>query len=281
MRNLLFIFGLAAILIPRPASASWLYIPFEQLIVEADMVVSGKITDVEQSKGLMIGTITVDKVLKGPKELKTVKIGWDAMPTKNTIPYKKGQDGVWIMNRLRGRECYSCNYPDRYQARDQLARVEKMLKDIEAWKWGKPANGLAIHLSVILGGKHNDDSILIYIKNCTKKTMHVLSHPENRPVKAEIIGPDNKTRIVDFYDWVKKSDLLAIYKGDFHPLPPGKVRCFTMRYRFTYSLASLTQKGEYRITATLTNDEDGKKFKLKDVWTGTAVSNQVVFKKGP
>jgi hypothetical protein len=278
-RSLLIIIGLAAILLPRPAPASWIYVPLEELIVQAEFVVSGKITEVEENEGLTFGTITADKVLKGPKDLKTVKIAWASKPTPSNISYKKGQEGVWLLNKVKDRDWYMCNHPGNFQPPIYLTKVEKLIRDIAAWEWGKEVNGLAVHLSVTPWHSRYPASVRLYMKNCSKKTLLILNHAETRPVQAEIIDPDGKQIKVDFYDWVKKADLRAISKHDFHPLAPGQVKCFTMQYRGSFNLESLTKKGEYRITATLTNKEDGKRFKLKDVWIGKAVSNTAVYRK--
>ena len=134
--------GLVALL-ASSAFGSWMYVPLEQRIMGADVVVLGKIAREVPgfSRGrfyLTLGVIEIKEVLKGDATLKTVKLAWPAAdPKKPNVPrirmstdieYRVGQEGVWILRHDAANHCYWANYPTDYQ-RDA---GEKALKKIRA-----------------------------------------------------------------------------------------------------------------------------------------------------
>jgi hypothetical protein len=69
--------------------------------------------------------------------------------------------------------------------------------------------------------------------------------------------------------------IAALRAGNFHTLRPGQSRIV---YRWRYKLE---QAGLYKFSAGYANTQDGKDFKLQDVWKTRVESNELIVEVGP
>ncbi|MHC4661778.1 MAG: hypothetical protein ACYS8W_08820 [Planctomycetota bacterium] len=132
--------------ISSTALASWIDIPLEKRLGEADIVVLGKITGVDNSTHteIDVGTITVTSVLKEGGNISNVKLAWPSkrrgFATTADIMYKNGDSGIWILRhgkniRMKFPEYYYANYPKDFQPAGRLDAVKALLKAAESGRW--------------------------------------------------------------------------------------------------------------------------------------------------
>jgi len=76
--------------------------PLDRALAQAELVVVGKLGRLTVKPrrggvGLAYGDIAVRAVLKGPKNLTTVKLRITAGPVMGPVQYREGAEGVWIL----------------------------------------------------------------------------------------------------------------------------------------------------------------------------------------
>jgi hypothetical protein len=101
--------------------------PIESQVTQADLIVTGKIIDVKTEETQAIGTIEIESVLKGDKNIKTVLLRWGTGKQREDIDmeYHKGQEGVWLLNKSAG-DYYTGSTPWNLQSYN----AEKIIKMI-------------------------------------------------------------------------------------------------------------------------------------------------------
>ncbi len=108
----------------------------EKLVEQSDIIVTGEITEVAQGgKGRAdksIATIKVNSVLKGEKDLKTVKLAYPSenrsMRRSTDIFYKKGQKGIWLLKKAVDKDYYVARYPGRFKPIDKLDAIKAIIE---------------------------------------------------------------------------------------------------------------------------------------------------------
>ena len=91
----------------------------------------------------------------------------------------------------------------------------------------------------------------------------------------------------DRYGWLRYADILGLTEKNLVTVPPGSV-CrigpqgensgiiFQPTPEKPLLFGNVTRHGTHRGTVSYTNREDGKKFNLQKVWTGTVTAKEVV-----
>jgi hypothetical protein len=103
-----------------------------------------------------------------------------------------------------------------------------------------------------------------------------------RPLVVDWTGPDGEKRESQHYEWLKLARLRAPDKTNFALIPAGGVHfiapgagqglLFTTVERPNVNVVT---PGKHKIAVSFRSEEDGKRFGVKDAWTGTATANAV------
>lgn len=154
----------------QPAAACWEDVPIEKILEGADLVVVGKITDipsviVRNKRDYSLATLTVRETLKGKVDGNSVKLTFPDKATISTdIIYRKGQDGVWILNKDKTTGHYMATYPKDYQKLDELPKIRPILNLQAAPKYKLPEDANEVVLQYDVGGgmmrRVNDEPLL-------------------------------------------------------------------------------------------------------------------------
>jgi hypothetical protein len=154
----------------------------------------------------------------------------------------------------------------------------------------KPVNGLVASAEVVEIKQPNGPSsfeVRFRLKNVSDRPITVCDYVGNQPLKVEWLGPDGKALKSDHYRWLQLADIAGLSEKNFITIPPGGVRTIGPRGENSGILfepppenpkrfANLVRPGKHLVTVSYANAEDGKKFNLQGVWTGTVTANEVV-----
>ena len=266
--------------------ASWAYVPLELRLAGADLVVVGKIdrlTDNFKVGERMhdVGAITVQRMLKGPGNLKEAQVAWPGkarFALSTDIRYRVGQQGIWILTRdAKQPNVYRANYPTDYQAAANLPKILAALKKLSKMKWSPAKAGLQMAVlveqrdmrgaKVRVGGKPvkalAQASVYLMARNATGKPVHVANYRFDQPLKLKFTGPDGKLIPVKLYG-VRPPKPPPPAKYNFIALPPGEMRPIS----HGLGLPMITRPGKYQVTLSYANDRDGDKLVAGPVWRG-------------
>lgn len=180
------------------ARASWIWIPPEVLIDDAEYVVTGEMTEVNPAAGT--GVLKVADVLKGPdRTTKTIPVSFSGRggPMLSTaIFFKDGQDGVWIMSQKDDAGRFRLNgHPGQHMDRDKLADAVHMIRKLDMTPWGEPVGGIAVRTLLCPGtGTGNSWHIHVGVKNVSDKPIQVPEHVAHAALRLTVTGPDGDTR---------------------------------------------------------------------------------------
>ena len=291
MRKMLF---LAIFAVATPVLAtSWAAIPLEVLVDEADLIVIGKVAKIQDggftafNRKYDVAVVEVAGVLKSlsgkPTEVHVAQPA--GKQTRTDFYFQPGQQGIWLLAKDPERNVYWTNHPSQFQ---QEKEKEKLTTVVEArakvWA-GKPVNGLAAWAGVF--DSSGNFQVRFGLKNVTDKPIVVCDFLGNKPLEVQWTGPDGKNLKSQHYDWLNAVPTVEL-KSDFVTIPPGGVRFIGPRGKLTgilflsSSLRPVPFKdvapiGKNRVTVRYTNNDNGKKFGLENVWTGTVTANEVSF----
>jgi hypothetical protein len=158
-------------------------------------------------------------------------------------------------------------------------------------KGGKAVNGLVASAEVVEQKPANAPpyfEVHFSLKNVSDKPITICDYVGIHPLKAEWIGPDGKTLRSDHYGWLRAARIASLSEKNFVMIPAGGVRrigpqgdssgiVFQPTPEKPMRFGNVTTPGKHRVTVSYTNMEDGKKFNLQNVWTGTVTANEVAF----
>jgi hypothetical protein len=125
------------------------------------------------------------------------------------------------------------------------------------------------------------------LTNVSDKPITICDYVGNQPLKVQWIGPDGKTLKSDHYGWLRYSRIAGLSEKNFMTIPAGGVLhigpqgensgiVFRPTPQQSLRFGNVIQPGMHRVTVSYVNTEDGKKFNVKEVWTGTVTANEVV-----
>ena len=256
------------------SAISYMYVPEKARLMTAELVVVGKMNNVNQVDRKLTGTLTITKVLKGDASMKTAKLGWnDLSRFGGGRGHRNGQAGVWILKK--GRDgLYATGYPGNFVPMDQLKRVTQSLKEINNLKWTE-SNGLAMtYITEIreLNGSRirlqQDQakpvaSLVIYplMRNTSKETIRVCQSNQLRLFTLTMVAPSGKKKEINLYPRINPN--MKLHQGMFRAVEPG-----AELMAGALNVPNLTECGSHVMALSFENKNDGKAFKLDNVWVG-------------
>jgi hypothetical protein len=272
----------------QPVRGSFAAVPLEILVDEAEVIVQGKVVKIEDAKFARkfgnterkydAAVVEVMAVLKGPAKLKEVRIAQPAaggLALSTDIRFAAGQEGIWLLNRGAEKDVYWALHPSQFQPAKEKENLAKLVQERDKLPAGKPADGLAARAEVVKQDK--GFAVRFSLKNVSDKPLKVCDYVGNRPLQVEWIGPDGKKRESKHYDWLKAVRLRPVSEENFVTLQPGGVLFLAAQFGKDQGIRfEDAGPGEHKVTVGYVNQEDGKPFQLKDVWTGLVTAAAVV-----
>ncbi len=189
--------------------------------------------------------------------------GGPAIAVSTDIRYRKGQRGVWILEKDKAENVYWATYPKDYQQASKLAEIEGILKQISQRKWGQKVKGLAAFAGSMQAT--GMVSVQFGVKNTTARPFRICTYPGDRPVRAKVNGAAGEVK-VDFYKWLERARLAPCRAQNFETVQPGKTKRFDQYGQL--ALKGL-KPGKYTVTVSFVAKRDGTKLGVKNVWSGT------------
>jgi hypothetical protein len=155
---------------------------------------------------------------------------------------------------------------------------------------GKPVNGLVASAEVVEYKPSKEPpyfEVRFSLKNVSDKPITICNYVGNQPLKVEWIGSDGKTLKSDHYGWLRYVDLAGATEKNFVTIPAGAVYrigpqgegsgiTFQTTPEKPQRFGNVTQSGKHRVTVSFVSMEDGKEFKLENVWVGSVTAKEVV-----
>ena len=289
MQKILFpLLALAGWLTIPCAQASWAYVPLEIRMAGAKYIVVGKVDRIvdgieRHNRTYDVGAIKVSKVLKGPNNLKEVKLMWPGpapFALSTDIKFRKGQEGIWILYPDKEvKDVHWASYPSDFQPLKNRAQLESKLKTLVALPWSKAQNGLQVtaiaeatpmrKVTQLVNGKRVEGmasraTAHVVLRNQGGKSMQVLNFPGAKPFAYQLTGPDGKVIRVN----QPPARGGKILKHHFQKLAPGEVK--SMGYGL--GLPSLSVRGKYTLTVTYANSRKELSADKQPVWIGKMTS---------
>lgn len=285
----------------QSASASWAAVALEILADEADVIVVGKVTKV-QDGGFAVGNrkfdvavIKVSRLLKSkakvgkPKQLRIGQPSRGGFGVSTDIRFRQGQEGVWLLKKDPARNVYWARHPSQFQPIKQQKLLATLVKARQKLAGGKPVDGLTLRAELIIHKGGNSPAyfqIRISLKNVSDKPVTLCNYVGNKPLQVAWTGPDGKPRMSSHYAWLALARLRAVSEQNFATLQPGDVLFLGPRSNHsgiffqpasTQPRANVPEAGKHTVVVSFKNAEAGKKFGLKGVWTGVVSANAVTF----
>jgi hypothetical protein len=279
----------------------------EVLVDQVSVIIQGKVTKVEANAALRdqqkfdAAVVRVTAVLKWPEQLRDIRVMQPAARGSQDIwtdlRLSPGQERIWLLDKDVKEDCYWVKEPEQVQpAKQKDARV-KVVGERARLPGGKAVEGLVARAELqewpySIGGRrigHNDYytyMVRFSLKNVSHKPIRLCDYSGSRPLHVDWTGPDGKLTS-RHYAWLDQADLKPLDEESFVTLLPGGVWFIDKYGLFSASCVSfsatqqrgaiLAPLGKHRVTVSYVNEEDGKRFGLKDVWTGTVTANEVSF----
>jgi len=271
----------------QPAQASFVAVPLEFLVDEAAIIVQGKVAKIEDAKFTRklgnaerkydAAVVEVSAVLKGPTKVKEVRIAQPArggLALSTDIHFAAGQEGIWLLTKGAEKDAYWALHPSQFQPAKEKDNLVKLVQERAKLPAGKAVDGLAARAEVLKQEK--GFAVRFSLKNVSDKPLKVCDFVGNYPLQVEWIGPDGKKRESKHYDWLKAVRLRPVSEENFITLEPGGVLFLSATFSKEQGIPfEDAGTGEHKVTVSYVNKEDGKQFKLKDVWTGTVSAPEV------
>lgn len=279
---------------------SWAYVPQEVRMLQADLVVVGKIEktvkQVEKNGTIYdVGVIKPTAILKGkPAMMGDIRVAWPAprpggLVVSTTIQYRVGQEGIWVLQADEKLPVHWATYPTDYQRMENLDTVKKKVAGLKKIQWSKPVAGLQIGMlveqrdlrkaKVKVNGKSVKAvaqlSVYPLMKNSSENTLHIVNNQLDRPVEISLQDPTGKPVELNLHGNRPKREV-PLKAHHFVALQPAAVT--TIGYG--YGLPILTKAGVYTLELSYNNKRGSGVLKIEPVWKGTA-SSQLLKVKVP
>jgi hypothetical protein len=255
-----------------------------------------------------VAVIEVSAVLKGSPLLgkaKEVQLGQPAKGFINsaTVLFSPGQQGIWLLTKDPGpnpivtlkdgilvpdpdRKVFWARHPSQFQDAKKQKEIADLIVAREKVDAGKAVKGLVARAEVIEGPEAVQ--VRFSLKNVSEKPITVCNYVGNQPLKVKWTGPNGKVLLSKHYDWLRAADIPGIAKSNFvaiqpggalliGPRGPGSTFMFHPSTMKAINFANVAPAGKNTVTISYTNNDDGKKFGLENVWTGTVTANEVSF----
>lgn len=312
MRKTLF---LAILALAAPVRADRVEVPLDVLVDEADLIVVGKVTKVQDGGFFTLGpnksdhlvkqdvaVVEISAILKASPHLgtpKVVHIGQTAMGkiASADIHFRAGQEGIWLLNKDPGtnkvvamkgdllvpdpeRNVYWAKHPGQFHSEKEQKKLTALIEARAKAEGGKVVNGLVARAELV--ETPGNFQVRFSLKNVTEKSITVCDYVGNQPLQVKWIGPDGMMLKSKHYNWLRAARIAALAERNFVVIQPGGVR-FMGEINFRSPAEKVTnfdnvaQAGKHQVTVGFANNEQGKQFGLENVWTGTVTANELTF----
>jgi hypothetical protein len=155
----------------------------------------------------------------------------------------------------------------------------------------RPVNGLVAFAEVVEQTPPKAPAyfeVRFRLKNTSDKPITICDYVGNRPLEVRWTGPDGKTLKSTHYDWLRAADIAGLSAKNFVTIPPGGIRrlgpqgensgiVFQPVPEKPFRFGNVAALGQHRLVVSYVNREDGRKFKLENVWTGSVTADEVTF----
>lgn len=144
---------------------------------------------------------------------------------------------------------------------------------------GKPVDGLAARAEVIK--ESGALAVRFSLKNVSDKPLVVCDYIPHLPLQVEWVGPDGKKQKSSHYAWLDDPRIgpqAPLSERSFVTLAPGGVHVIGPRGKDSTIPFAGGPAGAHKVTVRYANKEDGKRFKLTGVWTGTVAAPEVTLR---
>lgn len=248
---------IALLVFASPIFADWAEVPLEMLVDEADLIVVGKVTKIQDGGFFTLGpnksdhilkqdvaVVEISAVLKSPPQFgkqKVVHVGQKAMGkvTSADIRFVPGQEGIWLLRKDSGqdkicvmkgdllvpdpeRNVYWAKHPSQLQKEKEQKKLAALIEARAMVKGGKAANGLVARAELLeAAGKFQ---VRFSLKNVSDKPIAVCDYVGHRPLQVQWTGPDGKALQSKHYDWLAFADIAGLEKTNFVTIQPGGIR---------------------------------------------------------
>jgi hypothetical protein len=297
---------LISALVARPAPAIWALVPLEILVDEADLIVEGTVTEVKapgfdapDPRPQELAVIKIDSVLKAlphvaskgtgkPKEIGILQpAAGGGVIVSTDLRFTVGQKAIWLVKKDPALDAYRVSHPSQIQPATEKKKLTELVKARAKLPAGKAVAGLVARAEVIehkaAGTAPRSWEVRFSLKNVSDKPITVFDFVGARPLVVDWTGPDGEKRESQHYEWLKAARLRAPDKNNFTTIPAGGVHFIGPGGReqgLSFSTAevpngNLVTPGKHKIVVSYHSEDDGKRFGIKDGWTGTVTANEV------
>jgi hypothetical protein len=288
--------------VARPAAAIWVAVPLEVLVDEAHLIVEGTVTevkapgfDVPDMRPQELAVVKIDSVLKAlphvaPKGGKPAEIGIlqparGGLAVSTDLRFAVGQKAIWLVKKDPALGAYRVSHPSQIQPAPEKKKLTELVKARAKLAGGKAVGGLVARAEVIehKGGAGPSWEVRFSLKNASDKPIAVFDFVGARPLVVDWTGPEGEKRESLHYEWLKAARLRAPDKTNFTILPAGGVHFLGAGGGGGQGLlfstvagpnGNLVTPGKHTIAVSYRSEEDGKRFGIKDGWTGTVTANE-------
>ncbi len=291
------------LLAARPAAAIWVAVPLEILADEAHLIVEGTVTEVKvpgfdppDARPQELAVVKIDSVLKAlphvagkggakPKEIGILQPAGVGLAVSTDLRFTVGQKAIWLLKKDPAVDAYRVSHPSQIQAATEKKKLTELVKARAKMPGGKAVGGLVARAELVehKGGAVKSWEVRLSLKNASDKPVVVFDFVGARPLVVDWTGPDGEKRESLHYEWLKAARLRRPDKTNFATIPPGGVHFIGsegggqgLLFRADEAPnVNLVTPGKHKIAVSYRSEEDGKRFGIKDAWTGTAAANEV------
>lgn len=283
MRTRLAILAVALFAVPA-ARADIMFIDPIYLVDQADLVVVGKVTKIEEGENGAPSkfTVAVSKVLKGGKvETVTLRRQGATLGTGRRI--ETDREAVMMLRKDGDAYELSMGYPMSYRelrkGGEVPAELVKLIAEREALKGGEAVGGLSARAEVVSAGEGVPPSLRFSLRNVSDKPVTVCTWVGLQPLKVKWVGPDGKEIESKHYEWLKAARLRPAGPEDFVTLQPGGVvHIGSSTNRFAPGIQfPMAPAGENSVTLSFEIAPPAGEKAIADAWAGRVTAPAVKF----
>ncbi len=287
-----------------PVLASFNIVPLEILVDEADLIIAGKVTKIENGftsnsgKKFEVAVVKVTGIVKSlvgkPKEVCICTPWTRESGTPLDIRYSPGQESTWVLRKDPERNVYwpkgrSLDSLDPAEDGRTFQYVTSKLKEMadlvaarEKLPRGKAVAGLVARAELFEHKREKEHTsyafeIRFSLKNGSEKPITICTFPGHYPLEVEWTGPDTKK-----LDYKRgKAEKIVMTKDSFVTIPPGGVRFLGGATFYSRQGAAphdnIAQVGLHQVAVSFVGKQAGKEFGIENVWLGTVTGNEITF----
>jgi hypothetical protein len=252
-------------------------------LLEAELVVLGRLTNVREEKDQILGEIAIEKMLKGTTTGKKIPAKWQKgmpspAPTETTADsLQDGTRGIWFLVRDRDSQLFRGLTAGPAAAANEVDEIEWELAELRELKWSKPEHGLTMALVVEVQDVEGDEvwsegqlvaakatvAVFPVAKNTLDHDLLVADCAADHPFTAIWSRPGSWDWKTALYSSPKR-DLLEESADQFQRVRPNQI----CQIGHGFVFPPLVDDGQYTLTIKFSSQR-GKTSQKGSVWKGT------------